>query len=237
MQVRVIYENSSISAKFISGWGVSYLVNGHILFDTGEKFQPLFKNMKNMNINMADIKTVVISHDHWDHAGGLWEFLKRRGGIKVYVCPGFGDEFKKKVKELGGELIEAAGVIQIAANVYTTGEIAGEYNGLSMPEQSLIVKTGQGISVMTGCSHPGILKILKRIKEGFPGENFYSVFGGFHLNDKDEDFIDQVVEGFREMGVEKVGASHCSGDKAEELFRNKYKNDFIDVKAGMTIEI
>lgn len=237
MQVKIIYENSSISAKVISGWGVSYLVDGHILFDAGEKFQPLFKNMKNMNINLADIKTVVISHDHWDHTGGLWELLKRREGIKVYVCPGFGDEFKKRIKELGGELVEAAGIIQIAVNIYTTGEIAGEYKGLSMPEQSLIVKTGQGISVMTGCSHPGILEILGKIKEGFPGEKIYSVFGGFHLNDKDEDFIDQVVEGFQEMGVEKVGASHCSGDKAEELFRNKYKNDFIDVKAGMTIEV
>ena len=237
MLIKIIYENGSISAKFVSGWGVSYLVNGHILFDAGEKFQPIFKNMKNMNINMADLDTVVISHDHWDHTGGLWEILKRRKGIKVYICPGFGDEFKKRVKELGGELIEATGITQISPNVYATGEIAGEYNGLFMPEQSLIVKTDRGISVVTGCSHPGILKILRKIKEGFPGERIYSVFGGFHLKDKDEDFINQVVKGFQEYGVKKVGASHCSGDRAKELFENKYKNDFIDVKAGMTIEV
>ncbi|MEA3493003.1 MAG: MBL fold metallo-hydrolase [Candidatus Margulisiibacteriota bacterium] len=237
MQIKIIYDKESTSSKLLAGWGVSYLVDGHILFDAGEKFQPLFKNMKNMSVGINDLDTAVISHDHWDHTGGLWELLKRRAGIKVYVCPGFGDEFKNRIKELGGELVEADGITRIDADVYTTGEIAGEYKGLSMPEQSLVVKTGRGISVMTGCSHPGILKILGKIKEGFPGEKIYSVFGGFHLNDKGEDFIEKVVEGFREMGVEKVGASHCSGDKAEELFRNKYKNDFIDVKAGMTIEL
>lgn len=237
MQIKVIYENGSISAKFMFGWGVSYLVDGHILFDAGEKFQPLFKNMRNMNISMTDLDKVVISHNHWDHIGGLWEILKRRKGIKVYICPGFEDEFKKRVKELGGELVEATGITQITPNVYTTGEIAGEYNGLFMPEQSLVVKSDRGISVMTGCSHPGILKILGKVKEGFPGENFYSVFGGFHLKGKDEVFINQVVEGFQKLGVKKAGASHCSGDKAKELFRIKYKDDFVDVKAGMTIEI
>lgn len=237
MQVKVVYDSESISSKLLTGWGISYLVDGRILFDAGEKFQPLFKNMKNMNINMADIKTVVISHNHWDHTGGLWEILKRRKGIKVYICPGFGDEFKKRVKELGGELIEATGIAQISPSVYTTGEIAGEYNGLFMPEQSLVVKTDRGISILTGCSHPGILKILEKIKEDFPEEHFYSVFGGFHLKDKDEGFINFVVKGFQEYGVKKVGASHCSGDKAKELFRIRYKDDFIDVKVGMTIEI
>ncbi len=237
MQIRIIYENGSISSKFMFGWGVSYLIDRNILFDAGEKFQPLFKNMKNMNINIADIKTVIISHDHWDHTGGLWDILKRGKGIKVYICPGFGDEFKKRIQGLGGESVEANGITQITPNVYTTGEIAGEYNGLFMPEQSLFVKTDRGISVMTGCSHPGILKILGKIKEGFPGENIYLVFGGFHLMDKGEDFINQVVKEFQELGVKKVGASHCSGDEAKELFRIKYKDDFIDVKVGMTIEI
>ena len=144
MQIKILYENVSISTEFISGWGVSYLVDGHILFDAGEKFQPLFKNMKNMNINIAEIDTVVISHNHWDHAGGLWEILKRRKGIKVYICPGFGDEFKKRIEEFDGRVIEAGEITKVETNVYTTGEISAEYKGLSMPEQSLVIKTDKG---------------------------------------------------------------------------------------------
>ena len=65
--------------------------------------------MKQMNIDPANIEKVVISHDHWDHTGGLWDLLEERKGLNVYSCPGFSWEFNEKVDTAGGFLQEADG--------------------------------------------------------------------------------------------------------------------------------
>lgn len=219
MQIRVLFDSRFLQKRFCTGWGVSFLVNGDILFDGGEKAEPLLKNMESMGAEISDIKNVVVSHDHWDHTGGLWELLKRNSGVKVYVCPGFSRNFKSKVRSLGGKLAEAAAALRISDGIYTTGEIAGEYNGRFMPEQSLVLKVSKGLIVITGCAHPGITNITKKAKEQFPGECVYMVFGGFHLMDEGEVLIESVVKELRSLGVKKVGPTHCSGKTAERIFR------------------
>jgi len=146
-------------------------------------------------------------------------------------------EFKEKVKKLKGELIEAKKVTEISKDVFITGEIEGEYKGQYMPEQALVIKTKNGITLLTGCAHPGILKILKVVKKIFPKENFYLVMGGFHLIESDKRIIEFIVTEFEKIGVKKVGPTHCSGKKAEEIFKEKYKENFIPIKIGTIIEV
>ena len=105
MTFTVLYDNSTHNPSILSGWGFSCLIDEHILFDTGEAPDSLFHNMDQLNVNPEKIESVVISHDHWDHTGGLWELLKKRKGLKVYACPGFSSEFKKRVTALKGTLI------------------------------------------------------------------------------------------------------------------------------------
>jgi len=180
---------------------------------------------------------VVISHDHWDHMGGLWEVLKKRKRLPVYACPNFNAEFKTKVKKLGGKLNETVDFSEISENIFVTGEIAGEYKGEYMPEQALVLKTGNGISVITGCAHPGIVKIVKKAKDYFTGENIYAVLGGFHLANKDKIFIECIADEFKKLGVKKAGPTHCSGKPAEDIFRKKYGTDFIPLKAGQDLSV
>ena len=163
--------------------------------------------------------------------------LKRRKGIKVYALPNFSQEFKQKVKNLEGRLLENENFSEIAGDIFVTGEISGTYNGKYMPEQASVVKTEKGLTVITGCAHPGILKILEKIKEEFPEERFYLVFGGFHLGNNDKRFINMIVEHFREMNIRKVGPTHCTGKEAEALFREKYKDHCLSIKSGQIIEV
>lgn len=235
MQIKVLFDSKSLHGKFSIGWGVSFLVNGDVLFDTGEKPEPLLKNMKNMGVEISDIKKVVISHDHWDHTGGLWAILKENPAIRVYACPGFSKNFKNRVKSFGSELIESVRVLRISNNIYITGEIAGEYEGEFMPEQALIARTSRGLVVMTGCAHPGIIEIIQIIKRQFPDDIIYMVLGGFHLMNEDERLIGIIVEEFKKNGVKNVGPTHCSGEKAEKIFKQKYGSNFVTVKVGSTI--
>jgi 7,8-dihydropterin-6-yl-methyl-4-(beta-D-ribofuranosyl)aminobenzene 5'-phosphate synthase len=237
MEIKILFDSEGIDSEFSIGWGLSVLIDGKILFDTGERGDFLITNLEKMSIDIENIDAVVISHDHWDHTGGLWEILKRRKGIKVYALPNFGKEFKEKVKNLEGRLLENKIFSEIAKDIFVTGEISGTYDGRYIPEQAVVLKTARGLTVITGCAHPGILKILETIKEEFPEDGFYLVFGGFHLKNNDKRLINIIVERFKEMNIQNVGPTHCTGKEEEALFRKKYKDNCISIKAGQVIEV
>jgi len=237
MKIKVIFDKAASDKQLKTGWGISFLVDEKILFDTGEKGEWLFDNMRDLGVDINKIDAVVISHDHWDHWGGLWDLLAQRAGLKVYACPGFGKEFKEKVKKCGGELIEAEKFKEIAQGIYTTGEIPGAYKGKYMAEQAIALRTKNGLTIITGCAHPGILKMVEKAKTKIPDEPIYLVLGGFHLKDSDKRAVEIVAENFRKMSIIKAGPTHCSGDMAEEIFKRFYGDNFIPIKTGQEIEV
>jgi 7,8-dihydropterin-6-yl-methyl-4-(beta-D-ribofuranosyl)aminobenzene 5'-phosphate synthase len=193
--------------------------------------------MQSMNVDVSRLEAVVISHEHWDHTGGLWEILKMKEGLRVFACPGFSLGFKARVRALKCLIAEVNKLTEITDDFYTTGEIPGEYKGENTPEQALVVTTDKGISVVTGCSHPGIVKIMENIKKSFPNQIFHFVMGGFHLLDKDRRTISSIVEEFKRLGVRKVGPCHCTGKKATRAFRREYQGNFIPISVGLSLDI
>lgn len=237
MEAVIIYDNSACKENVRSGWGFSCLVGRRVLFDTGESSESLFHNMDQLNVDISKIEAVVISHDHWDHTGGLSALLKNRKGLPVYSCPGFGPSFKKRVRQSGGRLFEAEMYRRVDNDIFVTGEMKGEYRGADIPEQALIVKTGGKIAVITGCSHPGIVTMIERVKSIFPGAEISLVFGGFHLKDKDPKAVYAIVSSMKELGVERVAPAHCTGDEAKAIFKEEYGGNFVSIQAGKIFEI
>jgi len=236
MQIKILYDNRALSPEFSSGWGFSCLIDEKILFDTGEEGKSLLRNMAKMNIDISKLQAVVISHDHWDHRGGLWEVLKKNRELTVYTCPDFSQAFHDKAKLHGSRLIKLNKFTSIDDNIYSTGEIEGEYSGGYMPEQSLVLKTSKGITILTGCAHPGIIEIIEKVKESIPG-NIYLVLGGFHLMNEDKKKVLSIVNEFKQLGVENVAPSHCSGKKAANEFRKVYKDNFVELKVGQNLDV
>jgi 7,8-dihydropterin-6-yl-methyl-4-(beta-D-ribofuranosyl)aminobenzene 5'-phosphate synthase len=230
--IKIYYDNTSVRKDIKAEWGFSALVKykgRNILFDTGGNAQVLAANMKNMGSDPNYIESVFISHEHWDHVSGLSAVL--RPDQKVYLLRSFPENLKDTVKRSGAKLIEISGFQEISAGVYTTGEM-----GEAIKEQSLIVDSDRGLIIITGCSHPGIVNIVRHSKESLK-KDIYFVIGGFHLSDLDSGQVEHIVKELKQLGVKKIAPCHCTGQNAISIFQKEYKKDFIKVGAGSIIDI
>jgi 7,8-dihydropterin-6-yl-methyl-4-(beta-D-ribofuranosyl)aminobenzene 5'-phosphate synthase len=235
MNIKILYDSQAINNQYKTGWGFSCLINNHILFDTGRDGNSLINNLSLMKID--SINKIIISHEHYDHTGGLWQILEQQKDLPIYICPNFSEAFKNRIKQLGSEPIDVTPWQEITNNIFTTGELSAQYHGQPTPEQALVIKTAKGLVVITGCSHPGIITILTTIKKHFPDDKIYLVLGGFHLLDKNKPEIEKIVKEFKTLKVQKVAPLHCTGDPAQQIFKNYYQDNYIQLKVGEEIDI
>ena len=236
MQLKIVGDNRVWDKRLKVSWGFSCLVGKELLFDTDENGASLLFNMRTLGISPRDLTTIVISHRHYDHTGGLSGVLRQNPGVKVYGLSDFSSSFKQRVRDFGAELIEKNEFSQIAPGIYLTGEMTTSFGRGSLSEQSLIVRINPGLVAITGCSHPGIIRILERVKNNLK-EPIHLVLGGFHLMEKNGALIEIIVKEFRDLKVRKVAPAHCTGEEAGGLFKEEYKEDFLSVGVGRIIEV
>ena len=232
LEIVVLYDNTTENADLKAAWGFSCLIKGTdktILFDTGGEGEVLLANMKALNVNPADIDVVVISHDHWDHQGGLKDFLALNDSVEVFMLESFSAETSKLVSDTKAKLVAVTEPVEILGGVYSTGEMHGK-----IEEHALILDTYRGVIVITGCAHPGIENIVKRASEQVPGELLF-VMGGFHLLRHTEAEVKAIIDEFKAMGVKYAAPSHCTGEDAIEMFRKAYGDQFVPLGAGARI--
>ncbi|NIO49627.1 MAG: MBL fold metallo-hydrolase [Candidatus Aminicenantes bacterium] len=232
--VTVLYDNYVFSEGLKTDWGYSCIIEGTektVLFDTGTKSDILFHNINKLNVNPKDVELIAISHIHGDHTGGLSAFLDENNKVTVYLPVSFPEEFVSGVEKAGAKVVSVDKPVEICKGVFLTGEMGG-----LIKEQSLIIDTSKGLVVITGCAHPGIVGIVKRAKEVID-KQIYLVCGGFHLLNKSEEEVSQIISQFKNLGVMKVGATHCTGDNAIELFKKAYKENFVQMGVGKAIKI
>jgi len=230
MKIIIIYDNRTLDPNLTSAWGFSCLVGDDLLFDTGRKGRTLLSNMYKMGIDPAGIRTVVLSHAHGDHTGGLRALLGTGVRPAVYVPRSFPARFKADVRSLT-TLVEVHGPAEIRPSIHTTGEV-----GRGLGEQALAVETGNGLVVVTGCAHPGVVKMVRRAKESVGGR-VSLVMGGFHLGGTSQHRVKAVIADFRQLGVQRVAPYHCTGDRAIRAFAEEYGDDFIETGVGMVLDI
>jgi 7,8-dihydropterin-6-yl-methyl-4-(beta-D-ribofuranosyl)aminobenzene 5'-phosphate synthase len=236
MQIKIIAVSSSWWERFICRWGVSFLIGEDVLFDTFGDPGVLLNNLRKFNVDTAKIEHIVLSHDDWDHVTGLWYLIQERKGIMVYICSGFKREIKDRIASFGVKLIEAGGVAQIKDDIYSSGELYGESEGRKIYEQSVVIKTADGLAVICGCAHPGVVKIVRHVKASFQ-VNVHSLIGGLHLKDNTKGVNLHIIGELRELGVRRIAPLHCTGRQATEAMREVFGNNFIRAKEGEFIEL
>jgi 7,8-dihydropterin-6-yl-methyl-4-(beta-D-ribofuranosyl)aminobenzene 5'-phosphate synthase len=232
--ITILYDNYVFNEELKTDWGFSCVIEGTektILFDTGTKSDILFQNIKKLKVDPEAVELVAISHHHGDHFGGLFSFLKENNEVTVYLPVSFPDKFFRRVEKTEAKAVAVDKPVEICKDVFLTGEM-----GDRIKEQSLILNTDQGFVVITGCAHPGIVKIVKRAKE-ILDKKIYLVCGGFHLLEKSEGEIKEIISQFKDLGVLKVGATHCTGDQAIESFKEAYGKNFVQMGVGRVLKI
>lgn len=218
VKLSIVYDNNS-KPGFKSGWGFSCLVevdNKKILFDTGCEGHGLLYNLNKLENDTKNIDIIVLSHQHWDHTGGLFDLLELNNNVEVFALESFSKHLKGEIRKRA-KLKEVNAKQKIIDNVYTTGLISNDPD-----EQSLILETTKGVIVIVGCSHPGVDKILGIAKDY---GKIYAIIGGFHGFNK-LDFLE---------GIAIIGACHCTQHIQE--IKERFPKQFREIKAGDVIEI
>ncbi len=237
MRLKVLAEGSTKWQRFIKHWGLSVLIGDDILFDTFGMPDYVLKQLKRFNIDPDKIKHIVISHDDWDHVSGLWKILERNKDVTVYVCPNINPDIKSRIRRCATHSVEVDKLTEIRSGVYLSGELKrGSRSGVALPEQYLAIRTPDGVAIITGCAHPGIVDIVQHAKAAF-NCGIRSLIGGFHLKDYTVEKAHDIILKVRSLGVRQVIPFHCTGKVAQGLFSKEYKEDCIVPVEGQNIEI
>ena len=228
-----VFDNYRVNPELSTAWGFAAVISTPrttVLFDTGGDGAMLLSNMRALGISPEDIDEVVISHVHADHLGGLSAFLAVNPHVTVWIPSSLPESVRREIVKAGARFQDVAGPTRIVDGVHTTGEMGG-----ALKEQSLIVDTAGGIVVITGCAHSGIVSVVTAAKDLFRDRRIALVMGGFHLLSASNGEVDATIQAFRDMGVEKVAPSHCSGDRTRGRFQVHYAVNYVEGGAGRVV--
>lgn len=259
MKITILTENVA-GGKLQAEHGLSYLIEidgEKILFDTG--YSDVFlKNALMLGIDIEnEVKTVVLSHGHWDHGDGL-RFIKNK---KLITHPAaFSKRFGKSDRHYVGlslskkevqqkfDLTETINNYQISTNLFFLGEIP-RLNNFESQETSFTFENGEDdfvsddsalaaivnneLVVITGCSHSGICNICEQAKKITGISKIKAVIGGFHLKYQNRQTLG-TIEYFKKNKVEKLFPSHCTELPALAAFYDAFKIE--QTKTGMKIQ-
>lgn len=194
-------------------WGFSALIkisnnnrDTSLLMDVGPSYKTLLHNANYLNLDLKKVETVVISHMHYDHTGALADLIKWSGNIKRVILP-YGEFSHRRVSETV-KILSYEHLTQIDENLYVSGTF-----GSWTREQALIVETKCGLFLITGCSHPGVIKIAKSVYEKTK-KPIKCVIGGFHRSSYKEGV--EIAKNLQQIGATYVIPCHCTGESAKK---------------------
>jgi 7,8-dihydropterin-6-yl-methyl-4-(beta-D-ribofuranosyl)aminobenzene 5'-phosphate synthase len=236
LNIHIVFDNYKQNGLESTGlWGFACVITGFektILFDTGTP-QPdiLLDNIRKAGIDPLDIDIVVLSHEHADHVGGLDAFLSVNKNVTVFMPPSFSKGIKEKAAGYGARVVESQPGREVCPGLFTTGEMSGP-----IPEQAVYFEGKDGLVVITGCAHPGIVEMVAKAKT-LSGKTPWMAIGGFHLGSLGEAVVRKIAGDLRGLGTKRVMPTHCTGDRAREVFREEFGADCILGGIGTVISV
>lgn len=259
-KLKITVLNDNIAGRWCRAeHGLSFRIETDrtVLFDTSSS-DLIAYNAKILNIDLQQIDTIVLSHGHDDHTGGLSLFE----GQQLICHP---DTFLKRTRKSNGtelgikwsedeirskfDLVLSRNPIQLSEQIYFLGEIprltefeskqtafrkADGTDDFVMDDSGLAIVTSKGLVVISGCAHSGICNMTAHATKVTRIEKVHLVIGGFHLQN-DDATTQQTIDWMKLMQIEQVIPSHCTSFSVQAAIFKSFR--FMPVKSGNTIEI
>lgn len=240
MKIVTLIENLVYQQGLVAEHGLSIYIeteNRKIIFDTGQSGLFL-QNAEKLGIKVEDVDSLVLSHGHYDHTGGLYPFLEKNSKAKVYAkssifTPKYSGKNRfigtpENAERLNNRMVYVDSITEIAENVFIMPDIPiadstdthfeGMYQKTGnefVPDEFddelfLVLKQNEQINIITACSHRGITNICTAATEHFKLP-VGLILGGFHTKNCT---IQQYVEikfYFRQLRPQSIGVCHCTG--------------------------
>ena len=236
VKITYLYDNTEAVAGTHSSWGFAALVEAHgrrVLFDTGAGAAVLEHNAAKLGVDLDRLDALVLSHEHFDHTGGI-AALGRREGLPVYYPAGA----NPRADFIGA--LDRAGMKRIPVTEMTTIlpriSVSHQMKGPMASEIALLIDTDDGLGVVVGCAHPGPDAMLTQIKQQ-TGRPVLMLVGGFHLLDSSGDAISRTLANFDDQGVRYVGPTHCTGNAAIGAMRKSWGDRFVEGGVGTVVQL
>jgi 7,8-dihydropterin-6-yl-methyl-4-(beta-D-ribofuranosyl)aminobenzene 5'-phosphate synthase len=243
-----------------------------ILFDTGQS-DVFWHNAGVMGKDLAAVDSVVLSHGHYDHTGGLLSLARFNGsplviGHKDVFAPRFKKQVNGSLKYIGCPCtqahLESRGLkfkfvpshFEVAPDVFYVSEVPRENDfekgdpllvvrddrGKAVPDPfmddaALYLRTPEGLVVVLGCSHRGVINILKRILTLEGGVPIFTIIGGTHLSRVGAEQTRKTIGALREINPRAIGVSHCTGLEVADEMKKVFGDRFFRATAGTVITI
>ncbi|HHU31591.1 MAG TPA: MBL fold metallo-hydrolase [Clostridia bacterium] len=161
---------------------------------------------------------------------------------------------KVMLEGLGANFIYNTDFIELESGMYLTGEVPRltdfevgdeeqvilEGEGYSqdtlLDDQTLIIKTEQGLLIVLGCSHAGLINILNYAIKKTGEDRIFAVIGGTHLGLVGDDQKEKSIEALKEFEFAKIGVAHCTGLEVSFLLAKEYRDKFFFCNVGTVLE-
>jgi len=194
----------------------------------------------------------IIAHPH------VWanRFMRRQGRVDRFS----GIPFQKwELENFGARFNLTREPVKITENIMTTGEVpmVTDYEKIVSPseisrlieedgelktddildDRAIVVNTEQGLVVVTGCAHRGIINTIYHAQQITGTKAIHAVIGGSHLIDSSEERIWLTIAALKELDVQKIGLSHCTGLPAAAIIAHEFGDRFFFNNAGTRIDL
>jgi 7,8-dihydropterin-6-yl-methyl-4-(beta-D-ribofuranosyl)aminobenzene 5'-phosphate synthase len=273
VRITTLSENTA-QLGFLGEWGLSILVEtetAKVLLDTGLSISAVY-NADLIGIDLSTIDTIVLSHAHGDHTGGLRDVLRRvRKQVQViahpdiwipkYVVYGEMSRYagipyaREDLESLGASFNLTKKPFEISGDIMTTGEIemTTDYETIDdrlfvkrannmVPDPladdlAIVVGTTEGLILITGCAHRGIVNTVRQVQKLTRGEYIHTIIGGTHLMVASPERIEKTANELKGLGLQRLGVSHCTGFSASAALAKEFSEVFFLNNAGTQITL
>ena len=261
MNIYALMENTPYSQKFAAEHGLSlYIETGRhkILFDTGQR-GAFADNASILGIDLENADMLVLSHGHYDHGGGIRRFLEINDHAPVYLSVNaFGAYYHGVKKYIGidpsleenDRVVKVEDFLEIGEGLMLCScngkecscpvDDAGlteKRDGIFLPdlflhEQYLVIREHGKKTVISGCSHKGILNIMEWLHPDVLVGGFH--FMGQEISEEGNAALDYAAEVL--LGYEtEYYTCHCTGEAQYRYLKEKMGDKLHYLASGQKI--